>query len=1424
MSKRLNLLAPVAAAVMAVALAAAPVAAFAGDAVATCDGKEYSTLQAAIDAAGSDADNPSSVVLLKDTKEQLTIASKSLSIDLGSHVVSWYGGSVLEADEKGPGLTVSGGSHVSLENGSFVTTGDADSIKVDGGDEEPVVELKDVSCSAESSIYCTIRMNAGTMRIEGGTFSSILPAVYVNGSSSFTASDASFSLSNTELFSGPSLCVAGTATMTIEGGTVSTYVEDSDSSTLSVSGGSFGEPTNAGSVVDGKSFLKRRGGSYEVVETSAAVSACAASVSKDGNVIYFESPDEAKAYADDESGSALTTYAAKLNGVCYATLQAAIDASTSSSDVVEVISDVAEQVTVDGKSLTIDLGGRTLSVDDSGAKAALTVTGSGKVTVKDGGVYSAGTCAILSGKDGSATSLTLSNVNVNADMLALRVEGGSVSVNGGTFKGYNGFYIKDATATFNKASFTHTNQDDDETGTVYQSSAETCLTVKSGSLDGSVYCRRLDGGTNVDDPTVLSIEGGSFGSYKNLPSVASGKTLIKRDGGSYEVVSDDDALAQAGAALIEAGDAGKTYYFESYAEAEAAKAEEDLSSCTLTAIYDVTFTSDGLSADVTRRVLAVNGVGELPDAGTVSGKEFDGWYVGETKVDAAYVPAADTTVTASWSDIPFVAVATCDGVEYPSLQAAIDAASEDPRNSSKVVLKADVLNEEYAETGAITITDKCFSLDLNGHTIGNENLWVYGAVRLAGKSNVSISNGSISCFYDCIETMDGFAGTISLSDVDVTSSNYAPLALSSGSANVKSGAYSSGAYAAAEISGSAVVEIEGGTFESAEEDDFDWSDWNTVMCSGSCCLTVTGGDFTKCVELDEDDGDGVTLSITGGKFGTPDDAQYLTSEYALLKRADGKYEVVSADDAFAGAGAALIDTSDGGPTYYFESYAEAETAQEDEGLSFCTLTGIYDVTFRSAGLSADVTRRVFAVNGVGALPDAGTVSGKNFAGWYAGDSKIDAAYVPTADTTAVASWSEASVEGVATCDGVKYETLQDAINAASADPARPSVVTLLKDADEAVTISGKALALDLGGHELSNDSASVLLIGGSSQVEVKNGTVATNNARNYAVEITDAETVTFNDVNVANNGNGYRAGAALYADDGGSSLVINGGTYTADADCIVLAANGSATINDGTFINRSDGDVSSLSDVVAALGCKLTVNGGDFSICGAATLGASIEVNGGAFGTPYNAESLSAGKALYKHAGGKYEVVSEADAADACWAYVTNEYGNKIYYENRAEAKAYADLYSSKRTVTNIWKVTLESRKQAVETRRVTEGSSVGELPAGEEVAGYTFSGWYDVSTKVDESYEPAGDVTLVAMWVKDAAPDEGGDSDEPTDDPGKDDKGDEGDKGGSDSDEDGKSDDSDKAMPQTGDVASAEALVAASGAALAALGLRRRK
>ena len=749
------------------------------------------------------------------------------------------------------------------------------------------------------------------------------------------------------------------------------------------------------------------------------------------------------------------------------------------------------------------------------------------------------------------------------------------------------------------------------------------------------------------------------------------------------------------------------------------------------------------------------------------------------------------------------AVATCDGKEYSTLQAAIDAASEDPSKASAVELLKDA--EEN-----VTITDKVLTLDLGGNTLTcvNESAYDDEALLINGSTKIQVSNGSIvsNDAYDTPIYIEG-AATVEVSDVDLTSLNYgfAIQAVGTSTLVLNGGALKANGEACV-IAGNKCTTVNGGTFVTSRADtgtgSFD------IISSEPCALSINGGDFSCGVTNTA----GSSIAISAGTFGRPFNAKYVVSDKALFKHAGGKYEVVDKDEADASSWAYV--TNEDNAKVYFESRDEAK-AYADESSSKRTVTNIWKVEFSAEGSSFDPVRVVDGSE-VGELPEPAAPSAdKFFDGWYVGETKVDSTYKPTSDVVLTAKWTGP----VAECDGQYFQTLQEAINAASTDAAKPSTVKLLKNTEESVTINGQALTLDLGGNTLSNASRTALAINGSSNVELRNGSIETNSG--YSVEVNNSSVVTLSELSIANE-----TGIAFGAGDD-AAVTINSGTYSSkNSSAIQAACSGGLVVNGGTFSIMGYRVSSMVYDVlVVKKGCKATINGGDFSCGVGAVMGAEASVRGGTFGATISAMYLDEGTVLYKAAGEKYALKDAESAGSEAWAYLADEFGSTIYYESRAEAKAYADLHSSKRKVTNIWKVTLESLGTTVDTRRVTEGTAVGELPAGEEVAGYTFSGWYDGSTKVDETYEPAGDVTLVAKWTKDVAPDEGGDSDEPTDDPSGDDKGDDdSDKADGGSDKDGKSDGSDKVMPQTGDAASVAALVAASGATLAALGLRRRK
>jgi len=106
---------------------------------------------------------------------------------------------------------------------------------------------------------------------------------------------------------------------------------------------------------------------------------------------------------------------AKFGNTEYMKVQEAIDAAKTSGGMVRLLQDVTEYVTIDTGSVTLDLSGHTLSASDDGAaRAAIYVTG-GTLTIED----TAGNGEVFTSQD----------------VPALRIAGGSVTLDGGTLRG-----------------------------------------------------------------------------------------------------------------------------------------------------------------------------------------------------------------------------------------------------------------------------------------------------------------------------------------------------------------------------------------------------------------------------------------------------------------------------------------------------------------------------------------------------------------------------------------------------------------------------------------------------------------------------------------------------------------------------------------------------------------------------------------------------------------------------------------------------------------------------------------------------------------------------------------------------------------------------------------------------------------------------
>ena len=180
-----------------------------------------------------------------------------------------------------------------------------------------------------------------------------------------------------------------------------------------------------------------------------------------------------------------------------------------------------------------------------------------------------------------------------------------------------------------------------------------------------------------------------------------------------------------------------------------------------------------------------------------------------------------------------------------------------------------------------------------------------------------------------------------------------------------------------------------------------------------------------------------------------------------------------------------------------------------------------------------------------------------------------------------------------------FNTLQGAIDAAQDG----DTVTLLADATEDVTVAaGKSITLDLGGKTLTNTNngkATISVQGGT--VTVKNGNVVGGTSY-YNIEVTKGSNanLTLTDVvaTAGNNGSSmidnwgtltiesgeYSGGMDTVKSEEGSTLTINGGTFTCDfgkkwSYTAVILVYGTTTINGGEFIQKTT-NTSSYAKVV----------------------------------------------------------------------------------------------------------------------------------------------------------------------------------------------------------------------------------------------------
>ena len=205
-------------------------------------------------------------------------------------------------------------------------------------------------------------------------------------------------------------------------------------------------------------------------------------------------------------GEGTSTNVAKIGDVGYESLTAALSAA-GNGDTVVLQSNVTEKIDVpSGKSLTLELNGKTLNGSILAPNATL--------TIQNGSIIN--TDKAVSAVEINAGKLTLTNVNVDSARHAIRIDGAVEAViNGGTYRGGNG----NGTGTYHALNVSGTAEVDIEDG-IFVGPKGT--TADSGSA------------VNVQAEASVEIYGGSFSGGKGQKTLASAGSLTVY-GGAYDL-------------------------------------------------------------------------------------------------------------------------------------------------------------------------------------------------------------------------------------------------------------------------------------------------------------------------------------------------------------------------------------------------------------------------------------------------------------------------------------------------------------------------------------------------------------------------------------------------------------------------------------------------------------------------------------------------------------------------------------------------------------------------------------------------------------------------------------------------------------------------------------------------------------------------
>ena len=887
--------------------------------VAEVNGKSYSSLQAAVDAASEKA----KVKLLADTKENVTISTKNVTLDLNGYTLNGSTG------ERKPALTVT--SRVYVEDSSQAQTGTImreDTKENSGVSSHYVIDVqggnsgwlffrggnvKNDSGAGGTNGAPLVRVGDGKqsglphMTITGGTFTQDNFIVLKCDSGILSVAGGAINSKNSYAIQNWKTTYIKDgdkgASRPVINGNVSTWTYKGSGSSLEISGGTVtgkvesvtydgaaGKPAKVaiiGGTVEGQLYTlgynSSTGTSTEINDPAKATIEVSGGTFKTDPSRYLVESSSATQNADGTYGVA-KAYLAKVGETSYYTMEDAINAQTTSGNAITLLRDYTTgSVFASGNKANrvVDLNGYTWTCTGAGASfAAFQINyPNSSITVKNGKVVSSLPIGLITSAKNDYTgeitpydnsSLTFDGVEASTTATSgIETNGNNtndtVVLKNSTLNVPNGFGIyfpSSGTLTIDNSTINA------KTMGVQVCSGNLNVTAGSAITVSGDPVEKLEGDGAIQDGAAISIVNRS--GYKGLGQVAI-------TGGAF--------TAKAGNAAL------KAYAWDSSTKQESA-------------------------FDNTAKKVTVSG-------GTFSSA------VSSDLCAEGFAPVVNDDGSYSVG----VPVAKINDAAYTSLQAAVNAV----REGETVQLLADTVVDD-----TVIVGDKgTITLDLNGKTISNtREIWNEGAykwslISVRGNSNLTITgNGAIDALENDVYAIDLY---------DVASK-----------CTIENGTFTGNISSAYVWEG--VLTINGGTFDIKQLSQGQEGRRLTINCydsnykSGTAQVTIAGGTFNGFDPANNlAEGTGTTFTAPG---------------YASVANTDGTFGVV--------AGVAQIGTK------AYATLADAVAAAQDGDtitlLSDCSGNGIKvkDDTFPN-GLTIDFAGHSYTVGGK-LVGSAGTAS------------------------------------------------------------------------------------------------------------------------------------------------------------------------------------------------------------------------------------------------------------------------------------------------------------------------------------------------------------------------------------------------------------------------------------------------------------------